>query len=361
VRIMIINTSNYSVSEILNMIERRELIINKDYQRGSGLWPIGAASYFIDTILEMYPFPKVYMYEFIDRPHRILKKELVDGQQRITTIARYCNNDFAITGESKYSGMRFRELDEDVQDRFMAYLVSVDVIRSATRPEILQMFRRMNAYTVPLNPAERRHSSYQGAFKWFVNELSDRLNEFFTEFHVFSDRQIVRMADAELITDCVVAIERGIVSSASSDLTKVYEKYDADFPLTQEYGEKIRSAFSFIGEELGILRGTNMMKTYALHSLVTALIFARFGGLNISGEFQPQPIGRFTSDTELAKERLLALSQAHEAKEIDGPYERYVWGCEESTTKAPRRYARVASILRALGVAVPDPAYANLF
>src|SRR5262249_15983658 len=64
---MNINTNNYSVLEILNMLDRRELLVNQDYQRGSGLWPDGASSYFIDTILEGFPFPKIYMYEFLDR------------------------------------------------------------------------------------------------------------------------------------------------------------------------------------------------------------------------------------------------------------------------------------------------------
>src|SRR3546814_1570058 len=37
---------------------------------------------------------------------------------------------------------------------------------------------------------EKRHSSFQGAFKWFINHLADELNEFFAEFGVFTNRQI---------------------------------------------------------------------------------------------------------------------------------------------------------------------------
>lgn len=80
---MNINTNNYSIVEIVGMLDRRELIVNSDYQRGSGLWPVGASSYFIDTILEGYPFPKIYMSEQIDRSSRGIRKEIVDGQQRI--------------------------------------------------------------------------------------------------------------------------------------------------------------------------------------------------------------------------------------------------------------------------------------
>ena len=51
---MIINSNNYSISEIVGMLNRRELQVNNEYQRGSRLWPNGARSYFIDTILEKF-------------------------------------------------------------------------------------------------------------------------------------------------------------------------------------------------------------------------------------------------------------------------------------------------------------------
>lgn len=71
---MLINTNNYSIGELLDMLERKDLLVNKNYQRAAGLWPEGPCSYFIDTILEGFPFPKIYMYEFINRTDRRIKK-----------------------------------------------------------------------------------------------------------------------------------------------------------------------------------------------------------------------------------------------------------------------------------------------
>lgn len=181
---MQINNNNYSVLELIQMLERKELIVNKDYQRGSGLWPISARAFFIDTILQGFPFPKIYMYEYLDRPARGMKKEIVDGQQRISSIVGFYNNEFPLQAEGANKGKRFQELDEEQQEKFLSYSASVDVIRNATKADILQMFRRMNAYTMPLNDAEKRHSSFHGDFKWFINELADELNEFFVEFNV---------------------------------------------------------------------------------------------------------------------------------------------------------------------------------
>lgn len=225
------------------MLERRELVVNRDYQRGSGIWPNGPSSYFIDTIIENFPFPKIYMYEFVNREERNIRKEIVDGQQRISAITRFYNNEFALGSDSGRSGIRYRDLDEETQEKFLSYVVSVDVIRSAQRGEILQMFRRMNAYTLPLNEAEKRHSSFQGDFKWFVNEISDDLNAFFLEFGVFTSRQIVRMADAAFVTECIDAYENGVVSSSPKSLRDLYVQYDDGFPEKTRYRDMLDETF----------------------------------------------------------------------------------------------------------------------
>src|SRR6266566_6417247 len=98
---MQINSNFYSVSEIIEMLERRELLVNQEYQRGSGLWPNGPSSYFIDTILEGFPFPKIYLYEYLTRPDRRLRKEIVDGQQRVNAIVRFRNNQLRLGPESR--------------------------------------------------------------------------------------------------------------------------------------------------------------------------------------------------------------------------------------------------------------------
>lgn len=342
------------------MLERRELVVNSDYQRGSGIWPTGPSSYFIDTIVENFPFPKIYMYEFINREDRNVRKEIVDGQQRISAITRFYNNQFALGAESKYAGRRFQDLDDEAQGIFLSYVVSVDVIRSAQRGEILQMFRRMNAYTLPLNEAEKRHSSFQGDFKWFVNELADDLNGFFLEYGVFTNRQIIRMADAALITESVSAYELGVVSSSPKSLRDLYLAYDESFGRRQYYHAMLSQTFAFIVENFGRLRNTFMMKPYALHSLITALMHCRFGIPTIQEEWNVEPIQQFALDPQRAEMRLLELAQAHEAKEDEGPHSKYVWGCLSTTDRKARRTARVAAILRILGAEVPENVDADL-
>lgn len=357
---MQINNNNYSVLEIIQMLDRKELFVNKSYQRGSGIWPPAPSAYFIDTILEGYTFPKIYMYEYMDRDARSIRKEIVDGQQRIGTIQRFYKDEFALRGEGPNKGKRFSELDDDTQEKFLSYSVPVDVIRNAKPSEILQMFRRMNAYTLPLNEAEKRHSAHQGVFKWFVNEISDELNEFFTEFGVFTERQITRMSEAAFIADCVLALERGVISSSPKDLNALYKDNDDEFPNAEVYRQRLVETFAFVAENFGNLRKSFMMKPYALHSLFTALDHCKFGNLHIEDEWGVAPIHVFSVNPNDSERLLVEMAQAHEAKELEGRFHKYVWGCLSTTDRKSRRTARVASILRVLGAQVPDVVDANL-
>ncbi|MEQ8250489.1 MAG: DUF262 domain-containing protein [Oceanibaculum nanhaiense] len=357
---MQINNNNYSIIEIIQMLQRRELIVNRDYQRGSGIWPVSAQSFFIDTILQGFPFPKIYIYEYLDRAARTVRKEIVDGQQRINAILSYYNNDFALRSEGKNKNKKFEELDEEDQDKFLSYSAPVDVIRNASGSDILQMFRRMNAYTMPLNDAEKRHSAYHGAFKWFVVEVSDIINEFFLEFKVFTPKQITRMSDSTLISDFVLSYERGVISTNASNLKALYENYDDEFPVSTQYRDIIIQTIGFISQHLGDLRGSHMMKPYALHSLFTALVHNRFGIDAIREQWRVEPKGVFCNDAEQSSRRLLELAYAHEGKETEGPNAKYVWGCLSTVDRRPRRTARVAAIMRALGLDVPDAIDADL-
>lgn len=128
-----------------------------------------------------------------------------------------------------YAGFSFDDLEEEVQDRFLTYTVSCDIIRDADKSKILQMFRRMNAYTLPLTDAEKRRSEFFGAFKDFVTRFLDK-TELLTEWDILTPRQVVRMADAAFVADLILNFENGLVSTTDKRLWQLYKKYDVDYP-----------------------------------------------------------------------------------------------------------------------------------
>lgn len=344
---MRIDGSTYSIAEIREMLQRKDLLVNREYQRGSRLWPSGPRSYFIDTILTTFPFPKLYFYEFLE--DRKTKREIVDGQQRISAIMDFVDDKYALTNVSRqFYGRRFSDLDDDTQDSFLGYSVPVDVIRNAEKSDILEMFRRMNAYTLPLNDAEKRHSTYQGAFKWFVNETSSEYTPIFVEYGIFTKRQIVRMADAELLAEMMLALEQGIVSTSNKILSDLYKKYDVEFAPMGEYRGRLHEFFSYLIDHLGELRKSFLMKPYVMHSLFCAAMHNKYGLPNVEDKTGLSPIGAIGGNSELALLSLQALSMAHEGKDLEGEFGEYVWGCAGGTNREPRRVARVKYLALAL-------------
>ena len=275
---MRVEEGKYSVAELVDWYQRRELVVNTEYQRGGGLWPTPAKSYFIDTILKDFPFPKVYFHERLDRETKRPRREIVDGQQRISTIVDFVEGKFALGKNARGTeGKRFQQLTDEQQTAFYSYTVSVDVIRNADRSDILQMFRRMNAFTLPLNAAEKRHSEFFGEFKDWVNTVLDQWGSVFIDWDVLTSRQVVRMADAEFISDLALAIEEGIVSTSPAKLLAIYKKYDTLFGAREVMDERIPGTLDVVLNTLSGVRGTYITRPHIFHSLICALIHNRFG------------------------------------------------------------------------------------
>jgi hypothetical protein len=212
---MKVEEGKYSIAELVDWYRRRELVVNTEYQRGGGLWPTPAKSYFIDTIIREFPFPKMYFHERVDMTTKRPRREIVDGQQRLSTIVDFADNKFALGKNAReLEGKYFDQLTEERQESFFSYTVSVDVIRNADRSDILQMFRRMNAFTLPLNSAEKRHSEYFGEFKDWVNTVLDRYGSVLIDWNVLTSRQVVRMADAEFIATLPLPLKKGLSALA---------------------------------------------------------------------------------------------------------------------------------------------------
>ncbi|MBV1929103.1 MAG: DUF262 domain-containing protein [Gammaproteobacteria bacterium] len=338
---MKINHAEYTIAEMVEQYSRKVLVINRKYQRGGGLWPVSAQTYFLDTILQSYPFPKLYFYQIYDRTRKIPTMEVVDGQQRLLTIMDFLGDKIRLTKASGgYSGKFFSDLEEAEQEAFLMYRVPVDVIFSAQRPELLEMFRRMNAYTAPLNAAEKRHSKYQGCFKWFAVEISDRLSPLFEGFEILTTKQIVRMSDAVLIAELVLILEEGLTNRSETQISKLYERYEEFFGLEQEYFGFIVGFFEMLTEDFSALAGTHLMKPYAIYSIFAAYAHIKKGIPNGEEVFGFPSRAKEIRKGEAILAELLVIADAHETKDVEGKYGDYVAAAISTTTKAAQRKVR---------------------
>ena len=179
---MNINNQRIPVVDFCNDIKSNEVRINRNYQRSDKVWPPAAKSFLIETILLDYPIPKLLLSQHTNLRTRRSHKEIVDGQQRSRAILSYFDGEFRISRhseEDRFAGRSLEELEEDDRKRFLDYGLAVDLMVGATPDQIRETFRRINSYTVPLNPEEHRHAVFQGDFKWFMHDLTKRFDEGF--------------------------------------------------------------------------------------------------------------------------------------------------------------------------------------
>ena len=140
----------YPISDLYEWINRKELILAPEFQRGD-IWELSAQSYFIDTLLRGLPIPSIYIRRVTDRETKTNYREVVDGQQRLTTIVKFIDGKLTLDKRSKeFAGKTYDTLDDGDQERFLNYQVGVEQLFEAGDDTVLDIFHRINAYGISL-------------------------------------------------------------------------------------------------------------------------------------------------------------------------------------------------------------------
>jgi len=135
------SASNRRLRIILTSISNGTLIPQPEFQRRL-VWTNKDKLNFIQTVLEGYPFPEIYIAAGkVDRKTGEGVEVLVDGQQRITTLYQY----FKGADDLKLSSdiPEYVNLNEDDQINFLEYKVVVRDLGNMPIPEIKEVFQRI--------------------------------------------------------------------------------------------------------------------------------------------------------------------------------------------------------------------------
>ncbi len=273
------NTRNYSVRDFEEWHERGELVLAPKFQRRD-VWSDKPRSYLIDTIIRGKPIPKIYMRQDINPKNRRVTREIVDGQQRLRTVLSFIKDGFKISkahsedfGRKYYSG-----LDKDTQGDILKYEFVVDLLEDMDDPDVYDVFARINTYSEKLKAQELRNAKWFGEFKSSVYLLSKEFVSFFSANRVFTPKKILRMAEAEFISDLLIAIHEGIRYGSKGTIDLAYEKYDDEFPNRRGHEKRFRQVMDAIAEILGNqLAGSKFRATRLLYPLFCAVFHLKFG------------------------------------------------------------------------------------
>jgi len=260
------DTRAYNISDFEEWSSSGLLDLSPKFQRRS-VWTEKAKSFLIDTIIRGKPIPKIIITQSLVGTRNV--RTVVDGQQRLRTILGFLAGDFVISRahNKELAGMHFEEFPQQLQNDLRKYEIGVDLLFDQSYEEILDIFARLNTYSVKLNAQELLNAQYLGYFKQVAYTSGFKYVQYLLDANVVTDKEVTRMAEAELASDLVATLIEGIQSKKA--IPKFYKKYDDDELGLEGIDEKFDEVMSYIGAiyPAATLRTTNYQRVHLFYSL----------------------------------------------------------------------------------------------
>ena len=274
-RIELGSLHNASAWSIYRMRDR--INMNPVYQRQGDIWNREKRQLLIDTIINGFDVPKLYLHKF-----RVPETDgdatydyaMIDGKQRVEAIFSFIENRFPLDDTFRYlkdppfdlNGLTYRELGKgypEIKADFDAYNLDVVTVETDDTELIEDLFSRLNE-AVPLNAAEKRNAR-PGPLPRLVRELSQ--HGFFTEKLPFGNSRY-RHFDI-MAKMLLMASRKTVADTKKAYLDRFFEDHaessDAD---VAHFGETVRIILNqmhstFTDGDI-LLRSVGMISLYFL-------------------------------------------------------------------------------------------------
>ncbi|MGH2947920.1 MAG: DUF262 domain-containing protein [Solirubrobacteraceae bacterium] len=171
--------------------QRRHIDFDPPYQRRGGLWSTRDKAYLIDSILNEYDIPKLYLADFTFGPSPLNPHNrqfaVIDGKQRFESILDFFDGritltrDFAFTDDPslRLGGLGYKDLKANfpsVASRFENFNLTVMTVITDEEGKINELFVRLNRHKTLTGPEIR--NAMQGIVPELIRELAK--DPFFT-------------------------------------------------------------------------------------------------------------------------------------------------------------------------------------
>lgn len=212
---------------------RDRIQIDPLYQRLSNIWTPENRQFLIDTILNDFDIPKLYLHKF-ERP---LKKDgknydyaIIDGKQRLETMWAFIDGHIALAEDFEYfkdptvkaGNMTYSELGRehpDLKVQFDSFQLTAICVETDEIEMIEEMFSRLNE-AAPLTAPEKRNA-YGGPLPIAIRRLASE--PFFTNAIPFPNK---RYRHFDLATKFLLAEHEGkVIDTKKAYLDKFVESF----------------------------------------------------------------------------------------------------------------------------------------
>lgn len=218
-----------------------QLIIQPEYQRnyiyGDGKRDVAV----VESLLKGYPLGLIYFVRNEDGMYEVL-----DGQQRITSFARYVNKSWPFAVELDGKPRYFDSLDANQQKLIVDAPLTIYVCEGEPS-EIQAWFETINIAGVPLVKQELRNAAYHGPFVTKAREVFSNMgNANMNRWQTYVSGDPKRQAILETALDWV--------SDGNIDDYMAQHRYDADIDELKNHFDTVidwvDSVFEYTGSEM---------------------------------------------------------------------------------------------------------------
>lgn len=182
--------------KVSDFFDNTSIIINPYFQRNY-IWEEPKKSELIESLIVGFPIPAVYSY-FNQQNN---KQMIIDGQQRLTTIVNYINNEFPLAKGLRVrldlEGKKYENLDEETKQNLNLSTIEIKNIANVSNSNVIfEIFRRFNTGSTNLKHQEVRNCIYAGEYNNWITDFSN-----YSCFYnaLFSTKKAIRMEPQELV------------------------------------------------------------------------------------------------------------------------------------------------------------------
>lgn len=339
--------SVYTAQDFLQWREADGLDLTPKFQR-RGVWSPQARSFFIDSLLRQMPVPPIYI-RAIQGPdrHRVVR-QVVDGQQRVACILDFIDGKFRLskTLDEQWGAKSFEGISPDERQRIMTYSFSVEQFHGVSDLEVLEIFARLNTYSVPLNDQELRNGRYFGLFKRSVYALAYQHLEFWRRHGIFTERSVARMLEVELTSELVIAQMDGMQDKKKS-ISTFYAQYDEEFPARKTMERRFREVVDTINEVFpDTLSATEFHRPPLFYTLFCAIYHRQHGLPKVRFPTPRRPLNRTErlGIVETVEKLSSIVAVGRSGEPVPRSFETFVAACLRQTDNIKPREERFKTL-----------------
>ena len=276
---MIIKDTTNKIRSVYADIKDGELDLRPDFQRGE-VWTTKKKKLLIDSILREWYIPPIHTISVGNG-----KAEVLDGQQRLTAIRDFLDNQFQIDGfiEPKdddiveLHGKKFKDLSAEIQRKIERFGITIYEITDYNQGEPSELFYRLNQ-TIKLTSSEARNAIF-GDVRNDISSFVSYMDQLGVDKSIlgFSNS---RMAYNDLLSRVCLLLEEKSIRYQLSD-ANLTNRYRNDTSFDNKISTAIKDTIEIFGTFSSHIKkmeiNTNLTKASSLNWIYLITCMNIFG------------------------------------------------------------------------------------